>query len=246
MRVYTIFFLVLFSVQFSFGQLDSEKSKTGPIKLKNFKVPKVDAPKKQDTTPKFTIDFEDPLEKREEEYLKKFSYKKEDKAEPIMMEKPKQKYDYNEELKNKLNKKITESNQGNTKDQFFGKFVVETKRIKLYCRDYQEVDGDIVSIILNENTEERNLELTGGAKVIYIDLLEGDNFLDIVAMNQGSSGPNTAQFSIFDDNNNLVISNEWNLNTGVKANFIIYYKKKIEAEVTTETKKENNTTQKQE
>ncbi len=239
MRFFTFIFIIFFVGQSSYAQLDTEKSKTGKIKLKNFKAPKVEEPKKIDTTPKFTLDYESILDKKDEEYLQKFTFKKEEKPEPIMVEKQKPKYDYNEELKNKLNKKITESNEGNTKDQFFGKFVVETKRIRLYCRDYQEVDGDVVSIILNDYTEERNLQLNGGGSIIYIDLLEGDNFLDIVAMNQGASGPNTAQFAIYDDNGKLIVSNEWNLNTGVKANFTIYYKKNTQIEVENESKKDS-------
>ena len=43
------------------------------------------------------------------------------------------------------------------------------------------------------------------------------NKIDFVALNQGASGPNTAEVMVFDDNGKLVGSNRWNLATGVKA-----------------------------
>ena len=41
--------------------------------------------------------------------------------------------------------------------------------------------------------------------------------IDITALNQGDSGPNTAEFVVYDDKGNVVSSKEWNLLTGVKA-----------------------------
>ena len=65
-------------------------------------------------------------------------------------------------------------------------------------------------------------------KTSYIDLREGDNLIDIVALNQGLAGPNTATFAIYDENDNLITSNDWNLNTGVAAKFIIEYVKPMD------------------
>jgi hypothetical protein len=45
--------------------------------------------------------------------------------------------------------------------------------------------------------------------------------LDFEALNQGTSGPNTAAFSVFDDSGNLITSNEWNLTTGIKATIVV-------------------------
>jgi hypothetical protein len=42
-----------------------------------------------------------------------------------------------------------------------------------------------------------------------------------VALNQGTSGPNTAAFSVFDDSGRLITSNEWNLTTGIKASIVV-------------------------
>ena len=52
--------------------------------------------------------------------------------------------------------------------------------------------------------------------------------LDILALNQGLSGPNTATFALYDGNNNLITTNDWNLNTGLAAKFLIEYIKPIE------------------
>jgi hypothetical protein len=65
-------------------------------------------------------------------------------------------------------------------------------------------------------------------KTHTVDLKEGDNLLDILALNQGLSGPNTATFALYDGNNNLITTNDWNLNTGLAAKFLIEYKKPLE------------------
>jgi hypothetical protein len=62
-------------------------------------------------------------------------------------------------------------------------------------------------------------------KSISIDLVMGFNKIDFIALNQGASGPNTAEVRVFDDNGQLVGANRWNLATGVKATYIIVKEK---------------------
>ena len=62
-------------------------------------------------------------------------------------------------------------------------------------------------------------------KTFSIDLIVGFNKIDFVALNQGESGPNTAEVRVFDDEGKLVGSNRWNLATGVKATYIIVKEK---------------------
>ena len=50
------------------------------------------------------------------------------------------------------------------------------------------------------------------------------NKIDFVALNQGSSGPNTAELRIYDDSENLLSANQWNLATGSTATLIIVKK----------------------
>ena len=52
-------------------------------------------------------------------------------------------------------------------------------------------------------------------------LNSGFNKIDFLALNQGESGPNTAEVRVFDDNNNIITSNKWNLATGVRATLIV-------------------------
>jgi hypothetical protein len=63
--------------------------------------------------------------------------------------------------------------------------------------------------------------LTGGFSGFKLDLKKGFNKIDFLALNQGESGPNTAEFRVVDDLGNLVSANRWNLATGVKATIII-------------------------
>jgi hypothetical protein len=62
-------------------------------------------------------------------------------------------------------------------------------------------------------------------KTFSIDLIVGFNKIDFVALNQGESGPNTAEVRVFDDEGKLVGANRWNLATGVKATYIIVKEK---------------------
>jgi hypothetical protein len=54
-----------------------------------------------------------------------------------------------------------------------------------------------------------------------IVLEKGFNKIDFEALNQGSSGPNTAEFQIYDDNGGLISASQWNLGTGFKATIIV-------------------------
>ncbi len=49
----------------------------------------------------------------------------------------------------------------------------------------------------------------------------GVNKISFVALNQGTSGPNTAAFKVYDDAGVLLSSNEWNLATNAKATIVI-------------------------
>ena len=110
---------------------------------------------------------------------------------------------------------------GHQDDQDLGTFKVGSKFVKIVCRDYSYVDGDRVSILVNDEVVQPEILL--GAEFIgfNLDLKPGFNRISFKALNQGSSGPNTAQFIVYDDAGNVVSSNEWNLLTGVKANLVI-------------------------
>ena len=162
---------------------------------------------------------------KDESYLKRYSILNQKKGvESVLVQKSEFK-NPGDEIKDKLNK---ETQQGSWENVFFGKFKVSTPVLKIRTRDHMDPDGDKVRIILNEVTVVNVINLDSDFKTSYIDLREGDNLMDIVALNQGLSGPNTATFAIYDENDNLITTNDWNLNTGVAAKFIIEYVKPID------------------
>ena len=68
---------------------------------------------------------------------------------------------------------------------------------------------------------QENVLLEGDYKVFEFTLKNGFNKIDIEAINQGSSGPNTAEFQVFDDKGTSLSANQWNLSTGFKATIVI-------------------------
>lgn len=102
-------------------------------------------------------------------------------------------------------------------DQDLGGFSTQSKSITIVCRDFAFPDGDLVSIIVNDETVIRFIELTRSYQTFTIPLEPGLNTVSFKALNQGSSGPNTAGFMVFDDLGNVLSSNQWNLATGAKA-----------------------------
>lgn len=105
--------------------------------------------------------------------------------------------------------------------QNLGNYITKGKFVEIYCRDSQYVDGDRVRVFINGKMVQSNILLGASFTPILIPLESGFNTIEIEALNQGSSGPNTAAFAIFDESGKLVTSNEWNLLTGAKASLIV-------------------------
>ena len=106
-------------------------------------------------------------------------------------------------------------------DQDLGSFRTKGGSLNIICRDYQYPDGDRVTIYINEVPVVSNLTLKQRYQSFNLPLDEGINTIKIVALNQGTSGPNTAAFKIYNDAGMLISSNEWNLATGAKATIIV-------------------------
>lgn len=106
-------------------------------------------------------------------------------------------------------------------DMYLGDIKTSAKFVGIVCRDHEYVDGDRVKIYANDAVVDPNILLTGSFKGININLDKGFNRLDFEALNQGSSGPNTAQVNVYDEKGNLIYSNKWLLSTGSKASLII-------------------------
>ena len=106
-------------------------------------------------------------------------------------------------------------------DQDLGSFSTISKSVTIICRDFQYPDGDKVTILINNMPVVSNLILKQNYQSFNIPLDKGINTIEILAINQGSSGPNTAGFKIYNETGSLISSNQWNLATGAKASIII-------------------------
>ena len=213
-----ILLIVCCSVQWSWAQKDTP-FKTTKLKL-NWDVPALVEP----TSSSPGIEYKSILEK-DDSYLKRYSVLKKDNQKTSVLEKKSDFKNPGDEYKDKLNKEIAE---GSKVDVFFGKFVVNTPTLIIKTRDHMDPDGDKVRVIVDDVVVILVIELESSFKTHTVDLKEGDNLLDILALNQGLSGPNTATFALYDGNNNLITTNDWNLNTGLAAKFLIEYIKPIE------------------
>ncbi len=106
-------------------------------------------------------------------------------------------------------------------DMFLGDVRVNGEFANIRCRDHEYPDGDLVQVVVNDEVFIPRLLLTSNFKSFDIPLKEGINTVVFIALNQGESGPNTAEFLVYDDNEVLVSSKRWNLLTGVKAKILV-------------------------
>ena len=146
---------------------------------------------------------------------------------PVNFGKSEQFLDANKQYLNRLNRKPEkEKNPNQFKvDQYLGDFKNNGRFVQIAVRDHESPDGDLIRILLNDKEVVPQLLLLERFKTISIDLVIGFNKIDFVALNQGESGPNTAEVRVFDDEGKLVGANRWNLATGVKATYIIVKEK---------------------
>ena len=168
------------------------------------------------------------LKKKENPFLKKLENKNKKSFFPdanVKEKKPERFINSNELYLSRLNRKETESNKNINKfkvDQFLGEIRNDGEYVNIILRDHEYPDGDLIKVEVNESIVMPAILLTEKAKGFKLDLKSGFNVVDFVALNQGSSGPNTAEIIVYDDQGKLVGTNRWNLATGVKATYIIY------------------------
>ena len=130
--------------------------------------------------------------------------------------------DPGQEYLERLQTPEAEKNPGDFKvDQYLGDFKSNAKSVRIVFRDHQHPDGDRVQIRLNDEIFVPNILLVESYRKLDVDLKTGFNKIDFIALNQGESGPNTAEVRVYDDQGNLMMANRWNLATGTKATFIV-------------------------
>ncbi|WP_417888017.1 hypothetical protein [Zunongwangia sp.] len=121
-------------------------------------------------------------------------------------------------------KKDKEAKAAYREDQYLGDVETEGKFVELYCRDNQYVDGDRVKIIVNGEVIVKNLMLEGNYHPLLVDLKSGFNTVEFEALNQGTSGPNTAELKVYGEDGTLLVNKIWNLLTGAKASVMVIKK----------------------
>jgi hypothetical protein len=206
------FFILIFSFSalVSFAQKDTSKVKLidddKKIISNSFPIKAVNTDKKIIPTNKIEIDNSPNISK---EAISNTVQKKE--AEPLkqfVLEEPKREKDI-------LVKKYWMGNDVTDKKIMstvsLGNVNTKSKQIRIEFRDFGLIDGDRIRIYLNENIIKQNVVLNGNFFFVNLNLEPGFNRIDIQALNEGSVGPNTAAINVYDNNGNLIASNQWNL-----------------------------------
>lgn len=107
------------------------------------------------------------------------------------------------------------------KDMYLGDLKTTAKTVSILYRDHEYVDGDRIRVFVNDEVVVSNVMLEADFRGFDLPLEDGFNKIEFQALNQGTSGPNTAQLQIRDEIGNVLGNYEWNLLTGRKATAII-------------------------
>ena len=107
------------------------------------------------------------------------------------------------------------------KNQYLGSIKTKSHESKIRYRDAAFLDGDYIRVFLNHKVIVPEAVMGEEYKEFKIKLEKGINRIDIEALNEGDSPPNTAQFEVYDDKGILVMSDQWNVGKGYKASIII-------------------------
>ena len=124
------------------------------------------------------------------------------------------------DIKQKFNENQKDVSKFN-KDYYLGDIKTKSKFIRIVCRDHEYEDGDRIKLVLNKATIHPNITLRNSGYTIDIKLKEGLNSVEFYALNEGSSGPNTAELKVIDEGGSVISSGQWLLTTGYKARLIV-------------------------
>lgn len=128
-----------------------------------------------------------------------------------------------DEQKDKLNARQLEFSPNYVdKNVSLGVLHTQSDEVKLCYRDYEELDGDYVSIYTTDMILTSNALLGLECKYIKLGLFKGANTIYFQALNEGLGPPNTGELQIIDHTGTVIFSNRWTLETGFKATVTIY------------------------
>ena len=141
---------------------------------------------------------------------------------------PKEKFinvgeEYLKKMQKDVDKTLNENNMPLLRRNFdFGQINTKSKYVIVRVRDFIYVDGDLLRIYQNATILKEQVFLGDSFTDIKILLGEGFNKLDFEALNTGTSGGNTAEIIIIDDQKKVLSKNYWdNLATGFKGSILL-------------------------
>tara|TARA_B100000795_G_scaffold194471_1_gene148712 strand:- start:25624 stop:26235 length:612 start_codon:yes stop_codon:yes gene_type:complete len=108
------------------------------------------------------------------------------------------------------------------RDQVLGEIMTKSGFVNVVYRDHQSVDGDRIRVYVNDDIVQSDISLDASFRGFDLTLVPGKNIIEFQALNQGESGPNTAELHVYDQNGTLISKNEWNLLTGRKATIVVH------------------------
>lgn len=129
----------------------------------------------------------------------------------------------NRTIENRMNRPAPskENSFVERKNFYLGEVRTDAGTVNVVYRDHEYPDGDVIRVYVNGKVVKEAVLLDSDYKGFYLGLEPGFNQIDFEAVNQGTSGPNTAEFIIYDDYKKVISSNRWNLATGFKATIIV-------------------------
>ncbi len=110
------------------------------------------------------------------------------------------------------------------KDFYLGDLETNSDYIIIKCRDHEYVDGDRIRLMINGAVIHPNISLSAVFYVVDVDLDDGYNNIDFIALNEGESSPNTAQLIVIDEFGKQLSNKKWLISTGYKAKLVVFKK----------------------
>jgi hypothetical protein len=112
-------------------------------------------------------------------------------------------------------------NAGLKEDAFWGEYHTKSLSVQIKYRDYSAVDGDLLRVYVNDDVIQSNVYLGRLYKGFSFKLQQGANKIEFFAINTGSSGPNTAEYRILDEDGTVISSKVWALEKGVRVTVVV-------------------------
>ncbi len=110
------------------------------------------------------------------------------------------------------------------KDFNLGFLETDSNYIIIKCRDHEYIDGDRIRLMINGSIIYSNISLSSNFYIVDIDLKDGYNNIEFIALNEGEASPNTAQLVVYDEFGKLLSNKKWLISTGYKATLGVYKK----------------------